>query len=235
MLQGLARERVFRERGLLARFLFAIPPPVIGARTFDGPTVPDAVRARYVETVLWLCRWPGQAVPLTLTPEAFETWRAYALDVEREQAPGGGYATILDWTGKLPGLVARLAGILHAVAGATVGRIGATVDAGTMRAAVDLGGYAAAHALAAFGMMGADPALDGALSLLEWLKRARLKTFTTRDAYRENRTLTPPSARLALDALAERGWIQRSMDGERNGRPSERWAVHPHLVGDAGV
>ena len=33
----------------------------------------------------------------------------------------------------------------------------------------------------------------------------------------------------ALAELAERGWIRLVLDARRNGRPSERWAVHPHL------
>ena len=229
VLQGLARDRVFRERGLLARFLYAVPRSIIGKRTFDGQAVSAAVRQRYNDSVSWLCRSSAQAAPLALSPDAFERWRSFALEVEQERPAGGRFAQLLDWSGKLPGLVARLAGILHAGQGAEVQRLGPTVEADTMGAAVELGEYAAAHALAAFGMMGADPALADARVLLDWLTRARVPTFSTRDSYRENRGMTPPAARLALAELAERGWIRLVLDARRNGRPSERWAVHPHL------
>ncbi len=229
VLQGLARDRVFRERGLLARFLYAVPRSVIGNRTFDGQAVPAAVRQRYMDAVLWLCNWAAQSEPLTLSPDAAALWRDYALKVERERPAGGRFAQLRDWTGKLPGLVARLAGILHAAHGATAGRIGPAVDADTMAAAVQLGEHAASHALAAFGMMGTDPTLESAQILLEWMRRTHRVTFSTRDAYRENRTLKPELARQGLDVLVESGWIRPAVDAKRNGRPSERWEVYPRL------
>src|SRR5437667_427537 len=82
--------------------------------------------------------------------------------------------------GKLPGLVARLAGILHAVEGATLGEVTPMVSALLVAAAVRIGWYAADHALAAFGMMGADPVLAGARVLLEWIRRKRLPNFSKR-------------------------------------------------------
>jgi hypothetical protein len=90
-----------------------------------------------------------------------------------------------------------------------------------------LGHYAGAHALAAFAMMGADPAQHAAQRILGWLERAAVPAFSTRDAYRELRTLKPERARAGLAELAERGWIRPLADGKRTGRPSERWAVHP--------
>ncbi len=229
VLQGLARERVFRERGLLARFLYAVPRSVIGKRTFDGQALPAAVRQRYMDVVLWLCKSAAQAAPLTLSPDAFETWRSFALAVEGERPPGGRFAQLLDWSGKLPGLVARMAGILHAVQCAEVERLDATVDCATMAAAVELGEYAAAHALAAFGMMGTDETLASAQILLEWIRRTHRVQFSTRESHRENRALKPALARQGLDVLVERGWIRRALDVKRNGRRSERWAVHPDL------
>ncbi len=231
VLHGLARDRTFRERGLLARFLYAVPRSVVGERTFDGPPVSALVRTRYRDTVRWLCRWPAQAEPFTLAPDAFAEWHAFALAVEAELAPGGRYAALRDWAGKLPGLVARLAGVLHAVEGAASGRIAPTVEAATMAAAVQLGAYAAEHALAAFGMMGANPALFDAGIILDWIKREGLTTFTTRDAYRSNATLSPETAKAALAVLEERGWIRPALDEKRPGRPAERWDVYPGLVG----
>ena len=229
VLHGLARDRVFRERGLLARFLYAVPPVLVGHRTFDGPPVPETVRRRYTEAVLWLCRWPPQAEPLTLSSEAFATWMDHALTVEHDRAPGGRFAALLDWSGKFPGLVARLAGGLHAVRGASAGRIEVIVNRATMTAAVRLGEYAAAHALAAFGMMGGDPALADAQTVLAWVTRTRRDTFTTRDAYRENRTLeTAARARAALGVLVEHGYVRPATpEASRSGRPSEGWVTHP--------
>ena len=55
VLVGLAADRKYRDRGLLDRFLFAIPPSGATVRTFDGPAVPALVRQRYADAVGWLC------------------------------------------------------------------------------------------------------------------------------------------------------------------------------------
>lgn len=233
VLHGLARDPIFRERGLLARFLYAVPVSTVGERTFDGPPVPPDVRTRYAELVTWLCRWPGQGEPLTLAPDAYDTWHAFALAIEQDRGPGGRFAGLLDWSGKAPGLAARLAGVLHAVDGAAAGRIAPTIEAPTMAAAVTLGEYVAAHALAAFGMMGASAAHADAAAALEWIKRAGVATFTTRDTYRNNAALKPETAKAALQVLAERGWIRPAQDEKRPGRPAERWEAHPDLLAPA--
>lgn len=230
VLHGLARDRIFRERGLLARFLFSVPVTELGRRTFDGPAVPQAVREGYCSAILWLCRHPPIEVPLTLAPEAFETWRDFALEVECDRGPGGRFSGLLDWSGKLPGLVARLAGILHCVEGAAGGRISPQVPQPRMAEAVTLGRYAAQHALAAFGMMGADASDTDAKTVLQWLERTRPQTFTTRDLCRADRGLGAERARAALRELHERGWIRPELDKQRPGRPSETWAVHPGLT-----
>lgn len=204
-------------------------------RSFDGPPIPEPVRQRFANAVGWLCRWSAQADGLPLSPTAFDCWRAYALSVEERRRPDGTFTGLLDWSGKLPGLVARFAGILHLAAGATVGRIGPTIEDSTMRAAARLGDYAGAHALAAFAMMGADPAIAGARVLLEWLRRKHRPTFTKREAHAGNRASFERASDLAapLAELVERGWIRPVLEGSRNGRPSEVYAVWPGLWGDA--
>lgn len=231
VLQGLAGDRVFRERGLLARFVYAVPSCVVD-RTFNGPAVPEAVRAAYHDAVLWLCSWPGQSKVLALSIEAFTLWREYARAVQRQRRPGGRFASLLDWSGKLPGLVARLAGILHCVQGAAVGRITEKVDAATMSAAVKLGEYAADHALVAFGLMGSDPIQADARIIFDWLRRTGVRpSCTTRDSYRENRVLDAERARRAFELLESDGWVRPHGSAHYKGRPLE-WDIYPGLWGD---
>lgn len=230
VLAGLARDRTFRERGLLARFMYAVPVSALGTRTFNVPPVPPAVRVRYAALILWLCHAEAREDPLTLTPDAFNTWQAFALNVERELALGGRFVAFSDWAGKLPGLVGRLAGVLHCVEGAAVGRVPAQVSEATMQAAVEVGWYASAHALAAFGMMGATDSDTDARLLLEWLERQQVSTFTTRDACREYRTLNAERVRAGLKVLSEKGWVRpRIIDNPKTGRPSEVWETYPDL------
>ncbi len=48
-----------------------------------------------------------------LAPAAYRAWAAFAQAVEPELAEGGRFETLRDWAGKLPGLAARLGGLLH--------------------------------------------------------------------------------------------------------------------------
>lgn len=45
-----------------------------------------------------------------------------------------------------------------------------------------------AHALAVFDLMGADPALDGARVVLQWIKREDKSEFTFRDCHQAHKS-----------------------------------------------
>jgi len=234
VIRGLMCDQDLRDRGLLARFLYSVPAVRVGHRTFDGPAIPSAVTRRYEEAVTALCAWGGQATPFTFDAEALPCWYYFARVVELGRQPGGRFAALLDWSGKLPGLVARLAGVLH-VASHAGGVIPENITVDTIRAAVSLGEYAADHARAAHALMGADPAQEGARILLDWLERTVRQTFTKRDAHSANRGHFPRADALS-DPLAElesRGWIRAIPIEARAGRPSEQYDVHPDVwMGD---
>ena len=62
-----------------------------------------------------------------------------------------------------------------------------TVSDETTTAARALGEYFTAHALEVFDRLGADPALDGARRVLEWITTKHITRFTKRDAHRSLR------------------------------------------------
>jgi hypothetical protein len=58
VIRGLAEKPGFRGRGLLGRFLYALPPSLLGHRDPDSPPVPDEIRAAYRANVIALLNLP---------------------------------------------------------------------------------------------------------------------------------------------------------------------------------
>ena len=58
VIRGLADKPGFRGRGLLGRFLYAMPTSLLGCRQINPPTMPEAVRETYKRKVLGLLRLP---------------------------------------------------------------------------------------------------------------------------------------------------------------------------------
>jgi replicative DNA helicase len=97
-----------------------------------------------------------------------------------------------------------------------------------------LAGYLVEHARAVFDLMGADPRLDDARWLLDWINRTDRTQFSRRDAHAAApRGRYPKATNLepALALLEEHGWLRRvdaDPPGPKGGRPSSpRFLVNP--------
>ena len=233
----------FRGRGLLGRFLYAMPQSNLGRRTGQAAPMRPDVAQRYNSTVCSLLNRPfstddqGRRVAsvLKLAPDAGEIWRAFSLEVEASLGPGGAFCHVTDWAGKLPGAVARLAGVFHLARHAFERAERLDVSAEDMAAAVRLGRVLGQHALVAFDSMGADGGLEDARVVLAWIRRDGLRTFTRREAQRAHRCRFRRVDDLlkALEVLEERGFVRPEPKaiGAQGGRPSASYQVNP-CVGD---
>jgi|694.fasta_scaffold00289_63 replicative DNA helicase len=99
----------FRGRGMLARFLYAMPISPLGSRRVrDVPAVPDHVKSEYLDLIRRLYGIPHAAKPqvLILARDAQEMMIGWREEVERMLAPDGELEVMRDWGGKLPGLTA---------------------------------------------------------------------------------------------------------------------------------
>jgi len=239
VLRDIAALPGFRGRGLLARILYAVPSDMVGRRKIGEAAIPEEIRQSYASSVQALTRslaeWTDPAV-LMLTPAAAEL----LLDAERAIEPRldrdiGDLARIVDWGSKQIGGVARIAGLLHLAAHLRDGW-GLPITEDTMRAALGIGDYYIAHALAAFDHMGTDLPLAGARILYRWLERTRPGRFTKREAHMgTSRAQFPKVGDLdaPLELLEQHGWIRRVPEPERIGpgrRPSPAYEVHPDLA-----
>jgi replicative DNA helicase len=238
VLRGLAGRPGFSGRGLLARFLYSLPASLVGRRQAGAPPVPPAVADRYTVELQALATSLTAAgdgpIVLTLDPQAGELLLAFEQALEPRLAAGSGdLAHLAGWAAKLAGATCRLAGLLH-LAGHLHGAWARPIGADTFAGAVRLAGYLVDHARAVFDLMGADPRLDDARWLLDWIARSGQRQFSRRDAHAAApRGRFPKATNLepALALLEEHGWLRRvdaDPPGPKGGRPSSpRFLVNP--------
>src|SRR5262245_57429866 len=110
----------FRGRGLLARFLYSLPPSLVGRRQPGPPPAPPALADRYaveLQTLAASLTTPTSLAgdgptTLTLTPEAGELLLDFERDLEPRLAAGtGDLAHLADWAAKLTGATCRIAAL----------------------------------------------------------------------------------------------------------------------------
>jgi replicative DNA helicase len=240
VLRGLAGRPGFGGRGLLARFLYSLPPSLVGRRQPGAPPVPPTVAERYAVELhalaASLTTHAGQdPTVLTLDSPAGELLLGFEQELEPRLAAGSGdLAQLAGWAAKLAGATCRLAG-LH-LAGHLRDGWTRPIAGDTLAAAVRLAGYLVEHARSVFDLMGADARLDDARWLLDWITRSGRAQFSRRDAHQAApRGRFPKATDLdpALRLPEEHGWLRRldpepSRDHHGRGRPaSPRFLVNP--------
>ncbi|MFJ2868478.1 YfjI family protein [Kitasatospora sp. NPDC087314] len=239
VLADIAKVQGFDGRGLLARFLYAVPESLVGYRNLEPDTVPDEVADAYAEKIrtltLAMADWTDPAV-LTLSSEAAEVMLAHRTQVEHQLRKSGPLRPIAEWASKLDGAVARIAGLLH-LADHPADGYAIPISADTLTAAARIGAYYTAHALTVFDAMGADPALTKARTVLAWLQANPADSHTKREIFRGLPSgAFPAVADLdpALALLEDHGWIRQEPQPPRTSRggrpPSPRYQTHPQLT-----
>lgn len=232
VIQGLAMKEGFRGKGLLARFLYALPLSPMGGRDCDPLPIPEHVHRAYGSGLISILSNLGKPRRLTMSAGATAARLAFQRALEPRLGPDGDLEPIADWAGKLTGLVARVAGILHVTdhahvlhlppgdGGEAFGGMPEEIQTDTWRRAELVGDYALAHARAAFGAMASKPAEALAERIWRWVERKRLDSFSARDAYKAAHVASE-EADPALTELVQRGLIrQRCVVAPSVGRPA---------------
>ncbi|MBS0552533.1 MAG: DUF3987 domain-containing protein, partial [Proteobacteria bacterium] len=156
VLSEVAASRRFRDSGLLARFVYAMPESNVGKRDVRRRVaIPAHVRDDYEAALFRLLEDVpaviGKPRVLPMTEPALALWLDFSEEIEQQQGEGGRFEAISDWTSKLPGAVARVAALLEL---AEVGRHAEEVSEVATRQAVELGRLLIPHAQSAFGLLG---------------------------------------------------------------------------------
>lgn len=231
----------FGERGLLARFLWSAPASLLGHRASDPLPLADCVREPYEKNVLALLDLPatkdqcGKLPRLVLAEGAYGLLFDFKARLEPELAPEGRYALMTAWVNKLPGAIARIAGLLHLAAeprdSAPWER---SITAETMQAALELGRYYLAEAERVHKTFGGRPEARTAARVLDWIERTRAEHFRAQDLYRAL-GLRKTEAGEALDILEETAHVRpvaigtADSDGRPGRKPGPTWEVNPAL------
>jgi putative DNA primase/helicase len=115
-LSGDGRKHRLRGVGLLARFLFCTPKPMVGKRIpRERKSIDSLVKARYYRGVADLLNYPRPAAPVRLifSAKAKESWLKFQEHLEPKMAPFAELGDMSDWASKTTGCVVRIAGLLH--------------------------------------------------------------------------------------------------------------------------
>jgi len=234
VLSDVAGSRRFRDSGLLARFLYAMPPSNVGRRDVRRhEPVPPGVRDEYQRQMYRLMEdsptTARKPAVLSLSGPAREVWFELADEIEREQGEGGRYESISDWTSKLPGAAARIAGLLElAEAGLHVD----SVSAAAMARAARLARLLIPHAQAAFGLLGTDGADTDAAAIVKWLQAGELAEFSRRECQKamEGRFRNIERLAKALTRLDQQNVVQEFKRHNRGAPPTMAYRVNPKAL-----
>jgi replicative DNA helicase len=232
------RNQRFRHSGLLARPIFAFPESNVGRREVsESKAIPDDVARAYAGAVRLLMdgcsEHSGAPRLLRFDDDARASFLAFRADNEVDLSPAGRLAGLQDWGSKLPGKVARMAGLIEV---AQSGLDAACVTGASLRTAAQIGELLIPHARAVFFGLGAAQEHEGPRALLDWL-RARewggVLLFNQRDAHRalEHRLRTVADVRTAAATLTRWGVLSPPIVQKNSRAPaSTLWAVNPEAL-----
>jgi hypothetical protein len=164
-----------------------------------------------------------QDVRLKLDEPAYKVLIDYLRQVEVMLRPDGllGSSRIVkDWGSKLVGAVARISGALHVARPDS--DLTQPITERTMEAAVRIGEYYRAHAIAALGPT-EDARVEAARKLLDVATGKGMSSFTMRELQRRMPRGLNTAEALAktLDYLTELGWVRKAGKG---------WELHPRAA-----
>lgn len=247
VLRSLSTKPGFRGRGLLGRFLYAVPASRLGTRIVGAPPVPEAVEATFRRSLGALLALTPATRPdgntyahvLQLSPDADSVLRDFERWIEPQLHPLAALGGITDWAGKLAGATVRIAANLHLAEFFDVEDLwDVPIQPETMNAAIELGRFYLDHARAAFAEMGADPEVEGARHVLAWIERNEVREFSERDAFQgtRGRFQRVNELRPVLHLLVDHRFIRLLPSPETAGvgRPrSPQYEVNPMARGDS--
>lgn len=242
VLQGLLDKKEFRGRGLLARILFQLPTSPVGYREIDTQPCDGMIEQAYQSAMSHVLKLHADenddgyvAQSLTLSPEAFSLFREYRIRIEKSFREFGDLEKLKDWGSKLPGGVARIAGLLHLIEHAESYNLPLTISGDSMQNAIRLGDYFSDHAQAAFQAMGEDENKELAESVVAAIKRHSFQSFNRRQLHQilRRQVEKPDDLDIPLDLLCAHGFIREretERDCSKRGRsPSRAYETNPNV------
>ena len=232
VLQQLMSNQTFMNRGLCGRFLYSLPDSMVGQRQIHTAPISTGLQAEYARIIRYLLDLPDpdQRHVLQLDADALQLFDGWAMEIEPKLAED--WKAIGGWANKLAGLTLRLAGQIHMAAHRSWE---IPISSGTMSAAIKIGRYAVAHAIAAFGTCAADSETILAQRILAVIKAKQLIDFSRREIMRFVRGPKGTDFDQALALLEDHNFIFKDLSAldtyTAAGRPTGvRWIVNPAVT-----
>lgn len=226
--------REFRERGLMARFLYSMPESKIGKRRYRTVPIDEKVRQNFYNLLNELLECQKWEHPKTiyLSEEADRLGEAFYNEIETTLFSE--YEEMGDWIGKLCGQTMRIAGILHVVK-YRLKSAEVKVEAETMKDAIAIGRFYLEHAKAVFISSGMydPPEVKNAKYILRRIDSAGENCLNKKTVYELCRkkkgfeTVTSEAFTTGLGELRRRGYIKIEKDKSTGGRPTEIVTLNP--------
>lgn len=240
---GRKKDDEMLHNGFVQRFLYSFPASRLG---YQDPRGSVAIPDKLIEDLeLRLHRlvdnlWKSALVRMVVfTEQASEDMYVFQESLQARLRRGGDLHQMASWASKLPGKIARIAGLLALYADADAKQ----VTAAQFQAAAALAPYFVRHARLCLDLMGAnrEGQLAPARDVLDWLRRRKddqiRLPFSVRDAQRgvDGNTwgpdgVTSETVQDAIRVLVDRGWAMPLPEEVREGRgrkPSPKFAPHP--------
>lgn len=244
VVKDLVSNRAFTQRGLTAKFLYAIPGPLRGRRNMDAESVPPAVREAYNTTITALLEVPwkvisGEKVPykFDLSAEAKQVWRDWAADVESRIGLDGPWEGIAEWAGKLVGTTVRIAGLLHLAEHANGILENLVIDEDTMLSAVEVVVPLVDHAMAVLTPNGGLAIERDANYVLGVIRRKEKLRFNRSELWQWVKGKYSSMAQLdaVIEDLVDRNYLRpvERRGTRKAGRPANLFEVSPQILGVA--
>ncbi len=238
VVREIASSPAMRSRGLLARFIWALPPSMVGSRAvLRAPEAPEGVND-YDTALRALLTMPADPAAdddserrmIRLSPIAADRLHRFREMIEPRQAAYADLADLADWAGKLPGNAARLMGLLHLAANYSHPEPWTLPISGdTAAAALQIARWSIPHAEAALTPRHSQH--TDAEHVLGWLLGQPADILSQTDIHRgcRRRGWTVRDNLLPiLQTLAERNWIRVYTPPKTGrGRPAKRWQMNP--------
>lgn len=239
VLQSLNSKPGFRGRGLLARFLYMLPVSSLGYRSLQAREIPARIVDGYARGIRALLELPpkldanGEETPhvLMLSTEALAEWKDFQRLIEHDMREGERFEYLKDWASKLPGAMARVAGLLHCAEHTSPQM--AEIGLDTMERALTLGAILCEHALAVFDVMSLDPEITKARKVWRWIEKNQHARFSARDCFNSLKGTFKKMDVIepAFEILQERNYLfEYNEPNPRPGRRSRQFVVNPTIA-----
>ena len=221
MLEALKDVPSARGAGLLARFLFSLPPSMVGDRVADSPEIPPGILDDYCDKVTALLHAGENSEDiLTFSPEAFALWVEFHTECEHLIGDAGRLNNISDWVSKLSGTMPRIAALIH-LADYAGQEIPGIIHGHCVERAIDVCRYFISHAEEAFNTFDTPEDIADARYLWKYMANKKLTGFTSAEGRRFNQRRFDPVEKLfaACAVLCEHNYIRQSS--------SKSWEINP--------